>query len=858
MMRNKFFAIAIFSITSLTLFSQSTTNSKLDKIDYLKPKDYEIGGVTISGIKYLDKNVLVHLSGLKVGETITVPGDDITKAINNLWKHGLFGDVEISATKVIGDKIFLDIYLKERPRLSKFSFTGVKKAEAEDLRDEIKLIRGSQVTDDILNLTENRVRKFYVAKGFYNTEVNIVQQDDSLMPNTVILTINVDKNQRIKINEIYFEGNTVFSVAKLRRSMKDTKRKIWYNIFKSSKYIESVFNEDKKKVIAKYNEQGYRDANIEIDSVYVYDEKTVNIYLKINEGKQYFFRDISWVGNTKYPSELLDRELGINKGDVFDQSVLDKRLFGEENAVSALYLDRGYLFFSAVPVEVNIDNDSIDLEIRIYEGKQARINKIIITGNTRTNEHVIRREIWTKPGELFSRSDIIRTNRELATLGYFDPEKLDVKPVPNQAEGTVDIEYIVEERASDQIELSGGWGGNMFIGTLGLTFSNFSLRNIANLESYHPLPTGDGQKLSIRAQTNGTYYQSYSMSFTEPWLGGKKPNSLSFSMYHSLQSSGNWYNRADDEKGNNMKITGVSLGLGRRLAWPDSYFTLYHEASYQRYKLNNYTRSYFQFTNGTANNFNFTTVFGRNSVDQPLYPRRGANMSLSLSVTPPYSLFKKNDFWKLGDSEIAEIESIYDDPSREINQRETANRIKFIEYHKWKFKSDWYTQIVDKLVLRTNIEFGYLGTYSKNLGYSPFETFQLGGDGMSGMGGGSYYYGTDIVPLRGYSSGNGTGSITASPQGNIYDKFVMELRYPLTLNPSATIYALAFLEAGNSWYEMKDFNPFGVYRAAGVGLRFWLPMFGMLGIDWGYGFDDVPGKPKANKGQFGFTIGQQF
>ncbi|MFA6400715.1 MAG: outer membrane protein assembly factor BamA [Salinivirgaceae bacterium] len=848
-MRRNIIIIALLTLTNLIAVAQEIKDSKLSKIDYAKPKEYEIGGITISGIKYLDQNVLVHLSGLKVGETITVPGDRITQAIHKLWNHGLFGDVEISATKIVGNSIFLDIYLKERPRLSKFAFNGVSKSEADDLREEIKLVRGSQVTDDVLSLTEIRIKKFFIAKGFYNTQVEITQKEDSLMPNTVILDINVDKKEKVKINEIIFEGNTMFTDEKLRRFLKETKQKTWYNIFKASKYVESTFEEDKGKLIAKYNEKGYRDAKIEVDSVYRFDDKMLNIYIKIFEGDQYFFRDVTWVGNSKYPSELLDRELKITKGDVFDQSVLDKRLFGDEDAVSSLYLDRGYLFFSAVPVEVQVDNDSIDLEIRVYEGKQATINKITITGNTRTNEHVIRREIWTKPGDLFSRADIIRTNRELANLGYFDPEKLDVRPVPNQADGTVDIEYVVEERASDQIELSGGWGGGMVIGTLGLTFNNFSLGNIFNLESYSPLPTGDGQKLSIRAQTNGTYYQSYSMSFTEPWLGGKKPNSLSVSIHHSIQSQYNYYNTSASNTGQNMQITGVSVGLGKRLNWPDNFFTLYNALSFQRYKMNDYNYSSFIIKDGSSHNFNFTTVLGRNSVDQPLYPRTGSNISLSLSVTPPYSLFKEDNFWLLSTDEKT------DKSDALIYQEETANKYKWIEYHKWKFKSEWYTQIMNKLVLRTNIEFGYLGYYSKNLGYSPFETFQLGGDGMSGFS----YYGTDVIPLRGYDNGNQSrGSLTAYPQANVYDKFSLELRYPLTLNPSATIYALTFLEAGNSWYDINDMNPFDVYNSAGVGLRFWLPMFGMLGVDWGYGFDPVYGQSDGAGPHFAFTIGQQF
>ncbi len=836
-------------ITNLSIQAQ---NNKLNQIDYSQPKEYEIGGITISGVKYLDHNVLVQLSGLKVGQRITVPGDEITKAINKLWKHGLFGDVEVSATKIMGDKVFLDIYLKERARLSKFKFNGVSKAEADDLRDEIKLIRGSQVTDDLLNVTTTRIKNYYIEKGFYNSDVDILQKEDTLMPNTVILDITIAKNNRIKIEEIVFKGNEVFTDSRLRRLMKDTKQKTWYNPFKSSKYIESKFEDDKKKIIAKYNENGYRDAKIEYDTVYSNSDKTLKMVMDISEGGLYYFRNVTWVGNTKYPSEFLNHQLGIEKGDLFDQAVLDKRLYGEENAVSALYLDKGYLFFSAVPVEVQVENDSIDLEIRIFEGKQARINKVIITGNTRTNEHVIRREIWTKPGELFSRADIIRTNRELANLGYFNPEKLDVRPVPNPADGTVDIEYVVEERPSDQIELSGGWGGGMVIGTIGLTFNNFSLRNILNLDTYTPLPSGDGQKLSLRGQTNGKFYQSYSISFTEPWLGGKKPNSLSVSVYHSIRTEGSMYNKAGSSK--NMKMTGASVGLGRRLSWPDSYFTLYNELSYQRYELNDY-RYFDLFHNGTSNNINFKTSFGRNSVNQPLYPRRGANISLTLELTPPYSLFKEDYFWELSDAEKDAIGDDYDNPEYEIQQQEAANKYKYVEYHKWKFKSDWYTQIVEKLVLRTNIEFGYLGNYSKNYGDSPFESFQLGGDGMSGV---NFYYGTDIVPLRGYDNGRGKGSLTATPQANVYDKFTLELRYPVTLNPSATIYALAFLEAGNSWHQIDEFNPFDIYRSAGVGVRFFLPMFGMIGVDWGYGFDDVPFLPNSSGSQFAFTIGQQF
>lgn len=844
-MRSKIIVAIALILNSLQLFAQTTSDIK---IDYSRPKEYEIGGISVSGVKYLNQTVLVNLSGLQVGQKITVPGDDITHALNKLWKHGLFGDVQIYVTKIVDDKIYLDIYLKERPRLSKVEFSGISKSQGDDLRDEIKLTRGSQITDDMISSAKKKIKEFYVKKGFYDAQISVKQIDDTVMPNTVILQFNIKKNSRIKIKSITFEGNEVIASRKLRRAMKGTKQKTWYNIFRSSKYIESKYDEDKGKVISKYNELGYRDANIVFDTVYRNDDKTMNINIKVEEGNKYYFRNIEWVGNTKYPSEMLSAQLEIEKGDVFDQSRLDKRLYGEENAVSALYLDRGYLFFQAVPVEVQVDNDSIDLQIRIYEGKQARINNVVIHGNDRTNEYVIRREVWTHPGELFSKSDVQRTIRELATLGYFDPEKLDVKPIPNQADGTVDLEYTVVERASDQIELSGGWGGGMVIGTLGLSFTNFSIQNIFDLNSYSPLPTGDGQKLSIRAQTSGKHYRSMSFSFTEPWLGGRRPNSLSLSFYHTVRSSSNVYKTNIAQY---MKITGCAIGLGRRLSWPDNYFTLYNELSYQRYNIKNYA-VLSEFSTGVSNNLSITTVIARNSLDQQLYPRRGANISLSIQLTPPYSLMRKSEFWELSNEEKKDL----DNDSRSIREEEMRRKYKLIEFHKWKFKADWFNAIYGNLVLRTNFEFGLLGYYNSRWGYSPFESFQLGGDGMQG---GNYYYGYDVIPLRGYDNGNnGNGSLTAYPQGNVYQKLSVELRYPLTMKESATIWAAAFFDAGNSWYEMKDYNPYSLYRSAGVGVRFYLPMLGLLGLDWGYGFDSNPRNPGSNGSQFAFTIGQAF
>ena len=846
-MMNKLIVVVLLLLSVVGAFAQPSDNSNI-KIDYSAPRQYEIGGITVSGVKYLNQSTLVSLSGLKVGQTIEVPGDDISKALNKLWKHGLFGDVQIYVTNITDGKIYLNFYLKERPRLSRVEFAGISKSQADDLKDEVKLVRGIQITDDMISSATKRIREFYVKKGFHDVKVNVRQEEDSMMANTVILYFDVKKNRKVKIKNIDFEGNEVLSDGKLRRAMKDTKRKTWYNIFKASKYIEAKYEDDKKKVIAKYNERGFRDAKIVMDTVYRNSDNMFNIEIHVSEGIKYYYRNIEWIGNTKYPAEALSQRLDIKKGDVFDQANLEKRLNQADDAVASLYSDHGYLFFQAIPVEVQVDNDSIDLQIRIYEGKQARINRVTISGNDRTNEHVIRREIWTHPGDLYSKSDIMNTLRQLAALSYFDPEKLDVKPMPNQADGTVDLEYVVVERASDQIELSGGWGGGMVIGTLGLSFTNFSAKNLFNLDSYSPLPSGDGQRLSIHAQTSGKHYRSLSFSFTEPWLGGRKPNSLTVSFYHTVRSSGNVYKSNISQF---MKITGASVGLGRRLSWPDRHFTLYNEISYQRYNIQNYA-ILSEFSTGISNNLSFTTVIGRNSLDQPLYPRSGANISLSLQLTPPYSLIRDKRFWELNNNEKKSL----DGNTTAIREEEARRKYRLIEFHKWKFKADWFNAIYQNLVLRTNFEFGLLGYYYYRWGYSPFESFQLGGDGMQG---GNYYYGYDVIPLRGYDNGsNGNGSLTAYPQGNIYQKLSVELRYPLIMKESTTIWASAFFDAGNSWYEMKEYNPYSLYRSAGVGVRFYLPMLGLLGLDWGYGFDHNPRNPGSNGSQFAFTIGQAF
>jgi len=722
-MSKYFFAFFLLFLIHYNTYSQLIEGDNLENINYSNIKDYEIGGINVTGIKYLDHNVIINLSGLNIGDSITIPGDIISDAIKNLWKQGLFSDIKISVNKLIGNVIFLEIYLQEQPRLSKFSLNGVNKSEADDLREKIKLVKGSQVTENIINNSKNIIRNHFIDKGFYNNTVEIIKIDDSLMVNNTILKINVEKGKRVKINEIAFKGDSVFKEKKLRRFMKDTKQQAWYHIFKTSKYTEITFKDDKAKIIEKYNSKGYRDVKIISDSVYKFNEKRLNINISIDEGNKYYFRNITWNGNTKYTTEKLSESLGIKKGDIFDQSVLDNKLIIDQNSVSSLYLDDGYLFFSATPVEVLVDNDSIDLEIRIYEGKQAIIDNVIITGNTKTNDRVIRREIRSKPGQLFNRSDIIRTQRELAQLGYFDPEKLNVNPTPNPTEGTVDLEYIVEEKPSDQVELSGGWGAGMIVGTLGVSFNNFSASNILNKNAWRPLPSGDGQRLSVRAQSNGSYYQAYNMSFVEPWLGGKKPNSLTVSLYHTIQTNGV---KKSSEGRKSIKISGIALGLGRRLYWPDDFFTLYNELSYQFYNLDKWDA--FLFDNGRANNISFSTTFARNSIDAPIYPRKGSSFSLALQLTPPFSAFNNKDYTTMSDSA----------------------KYKWVEYHKWTFKSSWFTNLAGNLVMNARAEFGFLGLYNRAIGPSPFEGFYVGGDGLSGYN----LYGRETISLRGYDSGS--------------------------------------------------------------------------------------------------------
>ena len=805
--------------------------------NYTDEGDFVIGGVSISGVRYLDVNALTGISGLRIGQEITIPGEAVTKAVQRLWQQGLFSDVRLSIVSIKSDTVFLDIYLQERPRISAVKLNGIRNSETQDITEKINLPIGSQVSSYILNNTRKIIRDHYIEKGFLNTTVEFVQKDDPDQPNNVILYINVDKKERVKIGELTFIGNESFKASKLRRQMKNTKERN-INIFKASKYIDTKYDEDKEKLTTFYNDNGFKDFTIISDSLYNISEDRVGLKLRIDEGNQYFLRNVDWIGNSVYLKEDLDRVFNVKKGSVYNQSLILDRLHGSsgaEDAVSNLYLDNGYLFSNLTPVESKVEGDSIDLVIRIYEGDQAYINNVFITGNTRTNEHVARRELYTLPGDLFSKEKIIRSIRQLGVIGHFDPEKINPTPMQDQINGTVDLLYPLEERANDQFEISGGWGAGMLVGSVGVSFNNFAMRNFFKLHEWKPYPSGDGQTLSIRAQSNGRVYQSYNISFVEPWLGGKKNNTFSISLYRSLMTNGS---KKTDQNRQSMIIDGASIGLGKRLEWPDDFFSIYGELSYSRYDLNNYTYYRFLFAKGQSNLLSLNLKLTRFSTSPNLiYPRSGSSFTFSIQATPPYSLISGKNMAGLEDEE----------------------KYKWIEFHKWTFKSDYYFPVSknDKLVLNARFAFGYLGYYNKDIGPSPFENFYVGGDGMTGYS----FYGRDIIALRGYTNGSltPTDPKTGSPAGNVYSKITFELRYPISLSQQATIFGLAFLESGRAWNKLNEYNPFKMNRSAGVGLRANLPMFGLLGIDWGYGFDDVPtGESGANKSQFHFVIGQQF
>jgi len=828
-----------------------TTRKEFD-IFYSAPRTYELGGVTVTGMddgKY-DSETLIQLSGLYKGMTLQIPGEAITKAIKRLYDNGIFSDIAISVDRIEGNKVYLNLYLQESPRLSKVNYSGLKNSEETKIREKLGLLPGSQVTDNLKSTIKLSIEKYLKEKGYYNTSIKIVQRDDPREKNQVVLDVFVEKNNKIKISEIVFTGNKEMKAGRLKAAMKKTKEKSFANFFKSSNYIEKNYDEDKYNLLNKYNEKGFRDAIILSDSVVQVSPNRVKIYINLEEGNRYYFNDISWVGNTKFSAEGLSALLNIRKGDVYNSKYLEERLILDEDAVKNVYQNNGYLFSNMVPVETIVGEDSINLEIRVMEGPQATVNKVLIKGNNRTHEHVIRRELYVYPGELYSREDIVRSARELANMGHFDPEKIVPDLNPNTDAATTDVIFSLEEKANDKIELSGGWGAGMIIGSLGLTFTNFSIRNIFNLDAYRPLPQGDGQTFSLKAQTNGKFYTSFSLSFREPWLGGRKPNSLSASVYFSRQTgySSNYYNSFYVNSGdqsmrntNQLMLTyGISVGLGRRIKWPDDWFTMYNEISYQRYELKNW--AYYVISNGKVNNLSFAMVIKRSSIDNPLYTKSGSEFSLSLTFTPPYSWFDGRDY--------------------EVEKDEVKYR--WIEYHKWKFHGKIFMPLMDlnkverPLVLHASIQYGFLGYYDKDR-RSPFEGFEMGGDGMSGYS----LYGREYIGLRGYENGSLTnaGSSFIAPNSadaSLYSKVTMELRYPISLSQSANIYALGFLEAGNSWYKLKDFEPFNLYRSAGIGLRVFLPMFGLLGIDWGYGFDKVPGRSGAAGSQLHFVLGQEF
>jgi outer membrane protein insertion porin family len=786
------------------------------KIDYESPRTYEIGPISVNGADNFDHQAIKLIAGLKQGSEIVIPGEEITKAIRNLWDEGLFSDVKIKLEKVVGEIAYISINLQPRPKLSRFKFEGAKKKDADNIREEINLFSGKNITENLIFNTRAKVIGYYREKGFYNIKVDIEQVNDSLMNNSEIFIINIDRGNPVRIAEINIIGAESIKESKLLRKMKDIKQKAFWRFFKRSKFTVSAFNRDKDLVLQEFKEIGLRDAKIVSDSVYRLDDKNLIIDITIDEGQKYYFGNINWVGNAKYTSGYLDTILGIKYGDLYNKTLLDTRLFQSMDGrdITSLYMDKGHLFFQATPVETNVEDYHIDYEVRLIEGKEARVKDIIIKGNHKTNDYVIRREIRTKPGDLFNRNDIIRTQRELAQLGYFDEQAFEINPIPNPADGTVDIEYVVTEKSSDQIELSGGYGAGRVIGTLGLTFNNFSIQNMFKKEAWQPLPTGDGQTFSIRAQTNGRQFQSYNLSFTEPWLGGKKPNAFSVWMNHSTRAFG------FDEQASRASITGLGVGLQRRKKIPDDYFSAYYELSYSYYDLTNY--SFFAFPDGFSNDIAFKYVLARNSVDAPIYPKSGSRLTFTAKGTLPYSQFD-------GVSDYTEI------PFQEKN--------KYTEYYKLKFSGEWYLPLSAdrKLILMPKVGFGFLGSYSGAKGISPFERFYLGGNAMTGVG---RLDGREIISLRGYEDEQ-VSSTTGNP---LIARYTLELRYPISLNPSATFFVLAFAEAGNTYTGFDTFNPFNVKRSLGGGVRIFLPMFGLLGFDYGWGFDTMDPHTKGAGG----------
>ena len=867
---NKVLMLLALSGVSLTMSAQQKIVNP--DITYSgTPKTYKLAGLTVTGIEGYEDYVLTGISGLTVGQELEVPGTAITDAVKRYWKHGLFSDVSISADSIVGDNIYLKIHLAPRPRISTINYNGLKKTEREDMEKKLGLFKGGQITPNMIDRAKILAKKYFEDKGYKNAEVFIRQRDNVAAKNQVILDIDVDKKEKLKVRSIIIDGDNQLGEKKIKGTLfskgafaKTHEAGKLANILKSKKFTPERWAEDKKNLITKYNEYGYRDAMIVKDSVWNVDPKHVDIYVKVDEGKKYYIRNIKWVGNTVYSTDYLSRLLDMKKGDVYNQTYLNKRLSQDEDAVGNAYWNNGYLFYNLQPTEVNIVGDSIDLEMRITEGQQARINRVKINGNDRLYENVVRRELRTKPGDLFSKEALQRSARELASMGHFDPEAINPVPEPNYEDGTVDINYNLKQKSNDQVELSLGWGQTGVIGRVGLKLNNFSMANLfrRNREHRGIMPIGDGETLSLGAQTNGTYYQSYNAQYSTNWLGGKRPIQFSVGMSYSKQTdvSSNYYNSGYMNNYNNyrygygnynynsyenyydpdkyVKLLSVYAGWGKRLSWPDDYFTLSLQLQYQRYMLRNWR--YFIMSNGSANNLNLNIALNRTSTDNQLFPRRGSDFSVSLTITPPWSKWDHKDY--------AHLATDRNSPTYSQEQQE---KYRWVEYHKWKFKARTFTALTSGqkcFVLMTRVEFGLLGSYNKNK-KSPFETYYMGGDGMSGYSTG---YAEETIGLRGYEN----GSLTPyGAEGYAYSRMSLELRYPFLLG-NTTIYGLGFVEAGNAWTETSKFNPFDMKRSAGLGVRIFLPMVGMMGIDWAYGFDKVFGTKGGS--QFHFILGQEF
>ncbi|GGD79224.1 outer membrane protein assembly factor [Emticicia aquatilis] len=828
-------------------------------VSYERPKEYTISKITVSGVKFLDPNTLISVSGLNINDKISIPGERISTAIRRLMEQGIIEDVAINITKVELDKVELDIHLRERPRLNKFVFKGIRKGEIDAVSEKVKANKGKVITDALIKNIQLTIKRVYVEKGFLNTSVQIKQISDTIRANNAALIVTIDKKNKVKIDDIQLVGVKEMPDYKVLSKLKATKIKAPLRIFTPSKYIPKKFEEDKQKIVEYYNKKGYRDAQVISDSVISTTGDNIRLVLNINEGSRFYYRNITWTGNYLRKTKDLETILAIKKGDIYNPEELNKKINGiPQGDVSSAYMDDGYLFFQCEPVEVAVDGDSIDIEMRIREGKQATINRIILNGNTKTSDHVVMRELLTRPGQKFSKTDLIETQQTLSRLGYFDPQKIEPKPIP-QADGTVDIEYNVEEKPSDNIELSGGWGGLQgFVGTFGVVFNNFSARNINNFKKWKPLPAGDGQRLALRLQASGRFYQTYSLSFTEPWLGGKKPNSFAVSIFHTSSDNRGYQRALERQYGSAyaslyagsssgiysgyFKNTGGSVTYGKRLNWPDRNFSFNASLSYQRYNVDN---SYFipGFQKGVANDLSMAFVLSRYSLDNPQFTRSGSQFTINATFNPPYSLFRNTP---------------------------VTDKYKWVEGHKWMFDGDWYVPVVGKLVFHAKANMGFLGKYSTSADFSPFGRFILGGAGMGMQN--AYNVGADLIGLRGYDEGvvhelslaeaeklrTSDGSVTLSRMGGIiYSKYATELRYPVSLNPQATIFVLGFAEAGNSWGSYKDYNPFKLRRTAGVGARIFMPAFGMIGLDFGKGFDPIPGISNRGLKSFTFSIGQQ-